>query len=249
MNEEIKLPVIVAYGGGVNSTAMLVEMHKRGIVPRLILFADTGGERPETIQGVQQVSNWCVAHGFPPVITVKAPNKSLEQDCLDRNTLPSIAFGFKSCSLRWKVEPQQKYIRKWCKENSVSKYIQAVGYDAGEERRMRDSDDERKVMWYPLIEWGIWRDDCEEICRQHNLPTAKSSCFFCPSMRKHEVLALPPDLLKRALDMEKNANLTTISGLGRNWNWGDLINNENRQCKLNFSDAGTPEIDCGCYDG
>lgn len=41
-----------AFGGGVNSTAMLVEMHKRGIRPDLILFADTGGERPETYETV-----------------------------------------------------------------------------------------------------------------------------------------------------------------------------------------------------
>ncbi len=38
-------PLVVAYGLGVNSTAMLVEF-----VPHLILFTDTGGEKPETYQ-------------------------------------------------------------------------------------------------------------------------------------------------------------------------------------------------------
>lgn len=43
-------PLIVAYGLGVDSTAMLVEFVKRGIRPDLILFADTGGEKPVTHQ-------------------------------------------------------------------------------------------------------------------------------------------------------------------------------------------------------
>jgi predicted DNA-binding WGR domain protein len=43
-------PLVVAYGLGVNSTAMLVEFARRGIRPDLILFADTGGEKPETYQ-------------------------------------------------------------------------------------------------------------------------------------------------------------------------------------------------------
>jgi 3'-phosphoadenosine 5'-phosphosulfate sulfotransferase (PAPS reductase)/FAD synthetase len=41
-------PLVVAYGLGVDSTAMLVELARRHIQPDLILFADTGGEKPET---------------------------------------------------------------------------------------------------------------------------------------------------------------------------------------------------------
>jgi hypothetical protein len=37
-------PLVVAYGLGVDSTAMLVEFARRGIRPDLILFADTGGD-------------------------------------------------------------------------------------------------------------------------------------------------------------------------------------------------------------
>ena len=37
-------PLIVAYGVGVDSTAMLIEFAFRGIRPDHILFADTGGE-------------------------------------------------------------------------------------------------------------------------------------------------------------------------------------------------------------
>lgn len=65
--------LVVAYGGGVNSTAMLVEMHRRGIRTDLILFADTGGERPETYRTVWLVSEWCKLHGMPQIITVRNP--------------------------------------------------------------------------------------------------------------------------------------------------------------------------------
>src|SRR5205823_7045341 len=42
-------PLVVAYGLGVDSTALLVEFARRGIRPDLILFADTRGEKPETL--------------------------------------------------------------------------------------------------------------------------------------------------------------------------------------------------------
>lgn len=41
-------PCIVCYGGGVDSTAMLTAMKREGVTPDLILFADTGGEKPST---------------------------------------------------------------------------------------------------------------------------------------------------------------------------------------------------------
>jgi hypothetical protein len=41
-------PLVVASGLGVNSTAMLVEFARRGIVPDMILFPGTGGEKPGT---------------------------------------------------------------------------------------------------------------------------------------------------------------------------------------------------------
>ena len=39
---------MVSYGGGVNSTALLVGLHQHRIPVDLILFADTGAEHPHT---------------------------------------------------------------------------------------------------------------------------------------------------------------------------------------------------------
>lgn len=40
--------IVVSYGGGTNSTALLVGMVNNKIIPDAIIFADTGGEKPET---------------------------------------------------------------------------------------------------------------------------------------------------------------------------------------------------------
>src|SRR5580658_8449630 len=106
-------PLVVAYGLGVNSTAMLVEFAIRGIRPDLILFADTGGEKPETYQYLKVIGPFLRHVGFPPVIVVRYQPKwavydTLEAQCLHTGTLPSLAYGGKSCSIKYKKSPQDK---------------------------------------------------------------------------------------------------------------------------------------------
>ena len=81
---------VVGDAAGTNSTAMLVGLHERGERPGLILFADTGGERPETYRHRDMVSGWCESVGFPRIVTV-AEAETLEDNCLRRNALPGIA--------------------------------------------------------------------------------------------------------------------------------------------------------------
>jgi 3'-phosphoadenosine 5'-phosphosulfate sulfotransferase (PAPS reductase)/FAD synthetase len=94
-------PLVVAYGLGVDSTAMLVELAVRGLRPDLILFADTGGEKPETYQYLNVIQPFLARIGFPQVTTVRyqpkrALYKTLEGQCLHTGTLPSLAYGGKS---------------------------------------------------------------------------------------------------------------------------------------------------------
>ena len=108
-------PLVVAYGLGVDSTAMLIEFVRRGIRPDSILFADTGGEKPETYQYMNVIQPYLRRVGFPPVVTVRYKPKravyhTLEAQCLHTGTLPSLAYGGKSCSLKYKRAPQDKFI-------------------------------------------------------------------------------------------------------------------------------------------
>src|SRR5947209_17630236 len=111
-------PLAVAYGLGVDSTAMLIEFARRGIRPDLILFADTGGEKPETYQYLGVIRPFLAAAGFPDVITVcyhpvRAAYHTLEAQCLHTGTLPSLAYGGRACSMKYKREPQDRYVRGW----------------------------------------------------------------------------------------------------------------------------------------
>jgi hypothetical protein len=94
-------PLVVAYGLGVDSTALLIEFARRGIRPDLILSADTGGEKPETYQYLQVIQPFLARVGFPAVVTVRyqptrAAYHTLEEQCLHTGTLPSLAYGGRS---------------------------------------------------------------------------------------------------------------------------------------------------------
>ena len=129
-------PIVVHYGAGVDSTAMLVGMAQRGIRPDLILFADVGAEKPETLEYVHTINAWLEAHDMPQVTTVRrfgddgthglksSPTHKrhaiqhdgytdLEGKCLANQTLPSLAYGGHTCSSVFKVDPQQRYLKTW----------------------------------------------------------------------------------------------------------------------------------------
>lgn len=208
-------PIIVSYGAGVDSSAMLVGFRKRGIRPDAILFADTGGERPETYAYLEEViAPWLKSVGFPVVTTVRyvptrAPYNTLEGNCLQNITLPGLAFGRKSCSVKWKGEPLDRHAKKLYPDEQV---IRAIGYDAGKKdmRRGRGvQDTKHSKWWYPLREWGWDREICEDEIRLAGLPVPeKSCCFFCPAMKPAELVHLArvsPDLVRRAVAIEDGA--------------------------------------------
>lgn len=234
---------IVSYGAGTNSTAMLIGLYEKNQRPDAILFADTGGERPQTYSHLEKINEWCNLVGFPEITKIAASGKTLEQDCIDRKALPSIAYGYKTCSQRWKVQPQTK----WMNNNEGYKdAIKLIGIDAGEHHRVREFENTR----YPLIEWNWGRGECIDAIKRAGLPQpGKSACFFCPSSKPNEILLLQqenPDLLNRALDMEKNAELSSIKGLGRNYSWTELIRYQNSQIDMFKTMQDAP---CGCFDG
>lgn len=240
---------LVSFGGGVNSTAMLIGLRDRGAPPQHILFADTGGEKPGTYAHVERMDEWCQSNGFPRIVTVKAA-LTLEQDCLDRETLPGKAFGFGSCSDRFKVQPQ----KKWLRDNGIASPVWLVGIHLGERHRAERTLNQRTDTRFPLIEWGWGQAECEDAIAREGLPLpCKSACFFCPAMKKREVLDLKrtdPELLQRAIEMERAAKeagtLETVKGLGRHWSWEALINADEQQARL-FPDYQPPICDT-CVD-
>ena len=225
---------------------MLVGLVNKEIPIDLILFADTGAEHPHTYEHIEHVRKWLKEQGLPDITIVQKCDKhgnrlTLEEECLQSGTLPSIAYGYKRCSLKHKIAPQDKFCNNyqpcrdaWAKGERITKF---VGYDAGELRRVahvaeRDAADPKYHKVYPLVEWGWTRDDCIHEIQKAGLPLpGKSSCFFCPSMKQQEIVQLRdcyPDLFQRAIALEQNAlpNLKSVKGLGRNWSWDERFNTE-----------------------
>lgn len=102
-------PVLAAYGAGVDSTAMLIEKIARGEPVDMVLFADTGSEKPETYAYLEMFRGWLQARAVPSAVVRYQPKdfknhppyRTLEENCLTNGTLPSKAFGFGSCSVNY----------------------------------------------------------------------------------------------------------------------------------------------------
>lgn len=240
-------------------------MLEKGIVPALILFADTGNEKPETYLHLKIMHDWCMSVFGIGITVVKNDlpqgviDGSLYGECLRLGTMPSKTFGFSTCSMKWKVQPQIKYLKDWMLKQGVTHVQHVIGYDADEIHRMekaevarREAKDKRtyETNRYLLIEWDWGRDECVDAIARYGIPQpGKSACFMCPSSKKPEVTWLKQThpllyrdaiaLEARALAGEGQAPAARVAGLGRNFNWATFAG----------SDIATPETDCGCYDG
>jgi len=244
--------VVVCYGAGVDSTAMLVAMHRQGLRPDLITTADTGGEKPETYAYAERMDVWLASVGFPPITWCRkvtlptTPYDDLEGNNTHNTTLPSLAFGMKSCSIKWKQGPQDQYLKgSQAPHNPMpahplwgaykaggAKIVKLIGYDDGpadqrRSKRLKTADDDFSYV-YPLQQLGWAREECIRAIVEEGLPVPlKSSCWFCPASQKWEIFWLAgthPDLFLRALEMEHGA----LTGRHSRWDgdlgkWADVI--------------------------
>jgi hypothetical protein len=243
---------------------MLIGLLERDERPDAILFANTGGERPATYAYIERFSEWLAKEGFPAITWLRrTPTNgryvyaTLEEDCLVKGMLPSLAYGRKGCSWKYKREVMDK----WCNNSGRclaaweqgEKVGRLIGYDADEQHRKGKREDDKYLYRYPLREWGWGRRDCEEAIAHAGLCVPpKSACFFCPGAKKHEVRQLAdeePELFARALAIERGARatgrLTQVKGLGRHWTWEAIAAADQAQAKL-FDEP--PQVPCECWD-
>lgn len=230
-------PLVIAYGAGVDSTAMIFAVHAAGLKPTVITFADTGGEKPETYTQVEKMNvllkqwDWPLINTVSHVTLATTGYKTLEGNCVDNETLPSIAFHKKSCSIKWKQGPQDQFLMGvsrgpnkrdahpfWTATKAAGKRItKLIGYDAGKADIRRSAKlatgDENFDYAYPLQTLGWTRAECMAAITAvagPDMVPVKSACFFCPASKKWELYWLAghhPELLERSLHMERNAML------------------------------------------
>ena len=162
---------------------------------------------------------------------------------------PEVFIDEKSSRLFFLIFPCAVAKKIWKSGVKLTKFI---GYDATEKNRIAKSklrEDKKYNYKYPLSEWGLTRKDCIKIIENEGLCLpGKSACFFCPMSRPTEIRQLKhnyPELMGRALQIEANAKLTKLKGLGINVKWKDIISNDDM-----FEDEFelTPEMICECYE-
>ncbi len=228
-------PVVLAYGIGVDSTALLIELEARGEAPDLVLSADPGAEKPETYEYQRMIAAWMRARGIPYEVVRYVPKRfkhwppyySILANVLTNATLPSISLGRHSCSLKWKVAPQDAFLKTWAPARAAwangQKVVRLIGYDTSPADSRRHAhasalDDPLFECRYPLREWNWTRDRCIARIEAAGLPVPpKSSCFFCGAIRPDEVRALPAWCLRLIVLIEARAEsrLRTVEGLWR----------------------------------
>lgn len=229
---------VVSDGIGVDSTAMLVGLWRLNVRPDVVLHADTGDEHPATVAYREYRRAWLRSIGFPDLTIVRRPASrskktgrafsTLGEKCLANETLPSLAFGGKSCSVEWKIKPQEQWLRRyepaqrtWARGRKV---VKAIGYDAGplDSRRAHNlTSDAAYDYVYPLREWGWDRARAAAEIRAAGIRVPrKSACVFCPASKPWEIAEIVrdwPEIADRIVEIEDRAqpHLREVEGLWR----------------------------------
>ncbi len=195
--------IVASYGGGVNSVSSLVWLKRNKYRPHAIVMADPGSEHKATEMyrdGVMR--EWLLANDFPTVTVIDRITEgqfndrawrleTLHDECIRRKTLPSIAYGPKKCSAKYKGDTQRWWVKRqeWAQEewSAGRKLVRLIGYDRGESSRVLSSSPnkwelERFDVWFPLHDNDLDRDDCEALIADEGLPVPpKSACVWCPA--------------------------------------------------------------------
>lgn len=220
-------PRVVSYGGGVQSTALLVLAATRRIDFRTFLFANVGddSEDPATLAYIaEHAAPYAKAHGIDLRILhrvrrdgttetlhgrlVKEGSRSLPIPVRMSNGAP----GTRSCTTDFKI----RVIGKWLKANGASPQSPAtvgIGISLDEIERVNA----RRAMpyeipTYPLLDQDppLRRNDCVRIIAAAGLPVPpKSACWFCPFHRPAtwaEMRRDRPDLFDRSCALEDLLN-------------------------------------------
>jgi len=191
----------VSFGGGVNSTALVILLASEGWRGH-ILFADTGTEHPDTYEYLAYLSNWLSKHDLSITRLGDEWRRgkaklSLIEYCEHYRVTPFP--GARWCTSSWKVEPLQR----WCTANSYEFEALLLGISAEESHRQPQKE-------RPLVDRGIDRNGCAKIIAAEGLEVPrKSGCWLCPfqsASQWRDLWERHPHLYERAERLEGLAN-------------------------------------------
>lgn len=232
-------PLVVSYGVGVDSTAMLIGLRSIGWRPDVILTSIPGNEKADTVRYLPIINEWCIEVGFPEIQFTRYVQQkftfntshTIVGQCLANRTMPSVSFGRKSCSLKWKGDILDAFVTALY---GLRTCYRAIGYDCSkrDSRRFAIAKDKKArkrpmdIFGYPLQAWGWDRERCKSEILRAGLPLpVKSSCIICGAMKQPELATLNREELITCVIVEANAaiNNLVVAGLGRKWRFSDVI--------------------------
>ncbi len=192
---------VLSFGGGVNSVALMIILAREGLPFDEAVFADTGGEVPETYEYLE-IAKGYLAEREVPLTVVSKRGRTLYDTAWDRQVFPSAIWRWSTRD--FKVTPIQRHYRTL--NVHINQYL-AIAWD--EVQRMKDSRVDYVTNLYPLIDRRLTRADCVDIIQGAGLPIPqRSSCFFCPfnSVDRWRWLhETHPDLFDKAMALEEHS--------------------------------------------
>ncbi len=224
---------VVSYGGGVQSTSLLVLAARREIPYRTFLFANVGddSEDPATLDYVSRVAlPYARAHGITVHVLDRTTRDGQVETLWGRlmrrgsRSLPipvrmsNGAPGTRSCTTDFKI----RVIGRWLRRNGATAARPArvgVGISLDEISRAsnRRSEPYERIA-YPLLDLGLRRSDCQSLIAGAGLEVPpKSACWFCPLKSMASWAELKRDrgeLFDRACLLEETLNARR-SALGK----------------------------------
>jgi hypothetical protein len=189
----------VSFGGGVQSTALLVLAAQKKIDYTRFLFCNVGtdSENPETLEYVSEIA-WPYAeyHGLELIeldkrrrdgtvdTVLRRINESKRSVPIPARMSRNGAPGTRQCTVDFKV----RRVASWLKKQGATKdnpATVALGISTDEFKRARtDSGIPWETLDYPLLTLRLSRTDCKRIIREAGLPEPpRSACWFCPLRR------------------------------------------------------------------
>ncbi len=192
---------ILSFGGGVNSVALLVFMIKEKKPLDEVVFADTGGEVPETYEYSKLIQSYLEEKGIPFRI-LKSKSGTLYDTCKRRMVTPSEIWRW--CTRDKKIIPIYSYYRSL--GTHINQYL-GIAYE--ERDRARESGVSYATNIYPLIEKKIDREQCLKLIHDAGLKNPiRSGCYFCPFnsiSRWTEIYRNHKPLYEKAIALEENS--------------------------------------------
>lgn len=202
---------VLSFGGGVQTTALAILVVRGEVDCDAIVFADTGGERPETYEHIARFGSWLEARGRC-LTTVRAEGEDLYGYVWNRSAVIPVrigeneGLGHRQCTRQWKIEPVLRHARTL----GGAEIVMQLGISYDEIHRMKESPDKGVTRRWPLIERRLNREDCRRIILDAGLPEPpKSACYYCPllpAMHFRRLAVETPRLFGKAAALEDRIN-------------------------------------------